>query len=258
MNKDLPAHWAERLKLENFKKADEELKQKLADLTTAMGGENDDAIKAALEAARTAAAAYDKFEPLGEHQQKAIDAAVKRVGNAVRSKIVLQNNVSPSAEYVGILTDQIGDYKDIQHQRNVGVQYGLKVGAAAAMQRILSASKDSKPRCKKPRSRRPRWSSTRSNRRSPVTRARSVCIYRLKRPWVPDAGSWLCYDELKKFSCGSAGRRRRRRHRTQRRRARDPRFQIRSVALVGCHRLRQRRADRQTAELWLPDARDQR
>jgi hypothetical protein len=127
------------------------------------------------------------------------------VGNAVRSKVVLQNNVSPSSDYVGIITDQIGDYKDIQHQRNVGVQYGLKVGAAGGLQRVLIRFEGLEAAMQKAKIKKATLELYQIESQESGYKGASVCIYRLKRPWVPDAGSWLCYDELKKLPWGLPG-----------------------------------------------------
>jgi hypothetical protein len=204
-NKELPMHWAERVKLENFKKADDDLKQKLAELNTALGGESDDAIKTTLEAARIAAAAYEKFEPLAETQQKSIDTAIKRVGNSVRGKVILQNNVSPSADFVGITTDLIDAYKEGLHQRNVGAQFGLKVGAAAGLKRILIRFEGIEAALQKSKIKKATLELYQIESEESGYKGAVVCIYRLKRPWVPDAGSWMCYDELKKLNWSLPG-----------------------------------------------------
>jgi hypothetical protein len=148
---------------------------------------------------------YEKFEPLPENQQKAIDAAVKRVGNSVRSKIILQNNVSPSTEYVGIMIDQISGYKDDHHRNNVGIQHGLTVGSFGGEQRILFRIDGIESALQKSKVKKATLELYQIETSEEGYKGAVVCIYRLKRDWVPDAGSWLCFNEIKKLAWGQPG-----------------------------------------------------
>ena len=200
---ELPVHWAERFRLVQLRRLEDELDKKLADLSQALGNENQEGVKTALEAARPTVAEYEKIEPLTDARRKIVDAATKLVGNMVAQEIVLQNDSLPTADYAGILIDQITDYREAIDQNNVGVQFGLKVGSAGPLQRVLLRFDGIEAAIGKSKIKRATLQLYQIE--SPNFANAAVALIRLKRQWVPGAGTWLSFDKTKKLKWAIPG-----------------------------------------------------
>jgi hypothetical protein len=74
----------------------------------------------------------------------------------------------------------------------VGVQYGLKVGAAGGLQRGLIRFEGLEAALGKARVKRAVLELYQIE--SPQASGAIVGLFRLKHPWVPDAGTWMSYD----------------------------------------------------------------
>ena len=199
----LPLHWVERFKLEKIKRLDDDVTQKLHKLGLASRSGDMEKLKAALEAARPAIAALEELVPLGEARRVAVESAEKLVRKAAGAHIILQNGVSPTPAYAGLTTDQISQYPDSVNKTDVGVQYGLKLGAAGGTQRALLKFDGLEAALGKTRVKRATLELYQID--SPQFAGAVVGLFRLKRPWVPDAGTWLNYDSTKDAAWGSPG-----------------------------------------------------
>ena len=200
---ELPAHWRERFRLEKFRALDEELARKLNELNDTVQAGNVDSIKEALEAARPAIKAFEEFEALSEVRKKLVVSAEKVVGRASRSRVVLQNGLSPTAEYTGINTDQISQYRDSMKKTDVGVQFGVKVGSSGGVHRILVRFDGLEAAMGKARVRKAVLEFYQIE--SPQSAGSQLALFRIKKPWVPDAGTWMSFDSGKNADWTIAG-----------------------------------------------------
>lgn len=199
----LPLHWVERFRLEKLQRLDQELANKLRLLDDAVRAGEAEKVKAALEAARPALAALEEYGPLSEARQASVTRAEKLLNKAVGAKLMLQSGVSPSADYSSLVTDQLSQYRESINKTDVGVQYGLKVGAAGGLQRVLIRFDGLEAALGKKRVRRALLELYQIE--SPQANGAAVGLFRLKRAWVPDAGTWLSYDSTKAANWGLPG-----------------------------------------------------
>jgi hypothetical protein len=189
---EVPQHWKERFRLEKFRALDEELARKLNELNDTVQAGNVDAIKEALEASRPAIKAFEELEALSEVRKKLVSSAEKFVGRAARSRVVLQNGLSPTPEYAGINTDQISQYRDSVKKTDVGVQFGVKVGSSGGVHRILVKFDGLEAAIGHARVRKAVFEIYQIE--SPQSAGSQLALFRIKKPWVPDAGTWLSFD----------------------------------------------------------------
>ena len=200
---ELPAHWAERFRLTQMRKLEEELDRKLADINQALTNENQEGVKTALEAARPAIAEYEKLEPLNEARRKTVVTAAKLVGNMVAQEIVLQNDSLPTADYAGIQIDQISEYRDDLDKPNLPTQFGLIAGSAGPNKRALFAVSGIESAIGKSKLKRATLQLYQIE--SPNFTNAAIALIRLKRQWVPGSGTWLSYDKTKKLKWAVPG-----------------------------------------------------
>jgi hypothetical protein len=117
--------------------------------------------------------------------------------------VVLQNGCSPTEDYTGEVSDQITDYRDSVRKADVGVQWGLKVGAFGGLQRVLIRFEGLEAAIGKARVRAATLELYQID--SPKANGAALGLYRLKRRWVPDGGSWICYDTAKNLEWSTPG-----------------------------------------------------
>jgi len=192
----LPVHWTERLRMEKFRQLDQNVGAKFSHLTDALSSGNVDTVKVALAAARAAVKAFEEFEPLSELRKKVLANAEKMIGKAERSRIVLQNGVAPYPDYTGIDTDQISQYRESQKKTDIGVQYGLKVGASGGLQRVLIRFDGLEAAIGKARVKKATLEMYQIE--SPQSNGSMLALFRLKKGWAPDAGTWISFDSAAK------------------------------------------------------------
>lgn len=188
----LPPHWVERFKVEKIKRLDDDVTQKLHKLGAALKAGDIEKLKAALEALRPAVAALEEFVPLSAARRAPVESAEKLLRKAAGARVTLQDGVSPTPAYAGLATDQISQYPDSVNKTDVGVQYGLKVGAAGGTQRALLKFDGLEAALGKARVKRATLELYQID--SPQFSGAVIGLFRLKRPWVPDAGTWMSYD----------------------------------------------------------------
>ncbi|HYF50348.1 MAG TPA: DNRLRE domain-containing protein [Planctomycetota bacterium] len=202
----VPLHWAEYHRLHGFFGRAADLERAFTNLEAVLPADNRDAIKDALNALRPLVDEYEKTEPLNETRRKLITDAEKQVGRSRRMKLVLQNGQKPADgenEYNGQATDQITDYKDNVRKTDVGTQWGLKLGASGGLQRVLLRFDNLEGALGKARV----LSATLEMYQidSPQFAGAVIGLFRLKRPWAADSGSWVCFNTAKQMEWAIAG-----------------------------------------------------
>jgi hypothetical protein len=202
---EVPLHWSERIKLERMKKLTEELDKKLAELNEALaaGESNPDGVKAALDGAQPVIAEYEKSEPLNEASRKVVLNAQKLVGSRVHQQIVLQNGVLPTTECAVLSSDQISEYREDQKKVNLPKIYGLKLGSGGGIQRVLFRLDGIESALGRTHLKKATLQFYQIE--SPSSNGAVVGLFALKRAWNPGAGTWVCYDGVKKLDWTAPG-----------------------------------------------------
>jgi len=199
--------WTEFHRLNAFFVRAVELERAFTNLEAVLEGNNADAIKEALNALRPLVDEYERTEPLNEERQKLLGVAEKQVGRSKRMKLVLQNGAKPSddalAEYNGQATDQITDYKENLKKTDVGTPWGLKLGASGGLQRVLLRFDNLEGALGKARV----LSATLEMYQidSPQYAGAVIGLFRVKRPWAADSGSWLYFNTTKQMEWAIPG-----------------------------------------------------
>ena len=199
---EIPFHWAQRFKLDKLNVLEQDTGKKIAELSEALEANKPEQITAALDAARLSVAAFGN-ENLSDEHRKVLESAEQIVGHAVRKKLVLQNGFpaglpiggAPVSDYSGFNTDQITDYRDSVRKTDVGVKYGLKVGASGGLQRVLIRFDGLEAALNNARVRKATLEFYQVD--SPQANGATIGLFRLKKAWVPDSGSWLGYSTAK-------------------------------------------------------------
>src|SRR5579862_2830178 len=191
----VPLHWAERFRLEKLLQKTQDAEEKLAALKKAVASEDGDEIKLALNAAKPVVAELNELGSLSAENRALLEKAEKISAKKEMSTITLQNGKSPDATYRGINTDQISDYRESIRRTDVGVGYGLKLGAAGGLQRALIKFDGLEAAVGNGRVKKATLMLYQID--SPQFAGASIGVFRIKRPWVPDSGSWMSYDGQK-------------------------------------------------------------
>jgi hypothetical protein len=195
LKQPVPAHWGERFALDAVKRASDEARGKFDALVEATKSGDEAKVKPALDAALAAAAAIEMLGPLTPAQRDTLAAAEKVLRTAKAGRIVLQNGVSPAPEYNGLTTDQISQYRESANKTDVGVQYGLKLGAAGGLQRVLLRADGLEAALGKARVKRATLELYQIE--SPQSAGAVLGVFRLKRAWAQNAGTWMHFDSAK-------------------------------------------------------------
>jgi hypothetical protein len=156
-----------------------------------------------LETLRPAVAALEEFEPISDARKKVIANAEKIVGKAARQRVVLQNGLTPTPDFAGIATDQISQYKDSARKTDIGVQFGLKVGSSGGVHRVLLKFEGLEAAVGKGKLKKATLELYQIE--SPQSANSVLALFRLKRPWVPDSGTWISYDGAKNLDWAIPG-----------------------------------------------------
>lgn len=191
----IPAHWSERFRIEKLNTKVKEAEDRLAALKKAIDAGNSDEIKAALEESKAITKDLSDMNALSEDSQKLLASAEKVAAKKQLASAVLQNGVTPDANFKGINTDQISEYRDYSRRTDVGVGYGLRLGASGGLQRALIKFDGLESIVGNARVSKATLELYQIT--SPQAENASVGIFRVKRPWIPDSGSWLGYDKDK-------------------------------------------------------------
>ncbi len=191
----LPLHWAERFRVEKLIQKITVSEAKLAALKKAVNSENADDMKAALTAAKDVIAELNENGALTDEYRELLAKAENASAKKSLATVVLQNGKSPDAKYRGINTDQISDYRDSMRRTDVGVGYGLKLGASGGLQRVLLKFDGVDAAVGNGRVRKATLQLYQIT--SPKFEGASIGVFRIKRAWVPDSGSWMSYDAQK-------------------------------------------------------------
>jgi len=199
----IPLHWQERFKLERYRRADQDAGKHVMAIKQAVDSGKPEAVKAAIDDARTAIAAFEEYEPLSDVRQGIVGAALKIMGASERQRIVLQTGVQPDPAYAGLVTDQISQYKESARRSDVGVQFGLKVGASGGLQRVLVRFDGLEAAIGKRKVKRAMLEFYQID--SPQFSGAEIGLFRLRRAWTPDNGTWISFDAARKADWTAPG-----------------------------------------------------
>ena len=191
----LPLHWAERFRVEKLTQKLNLAEEKLNQLKKAVNSENADDMKAALTAAKAVIAELNENGALSDDNRELLAKAENATSKKALATVLLQNGKSPDTGYRGINTDQISDYRDSMRRTDVGVGYGLRLGASGGLQRVLIKFDGLDVAVGNGRVRKATLQLYQIT--SPKFEGASIGLFRVKRPWLPDSGSWVSYDGQK-------------------------------------------------------------
>lgn len=191
----LPIHWAQRFALQQRGELKRQLKKHL------------DALRATLKAGRpsqirTALSAFASLRPedltrLLEPEEQELVLKARRVAGSARVRhFVFQNGKLPTPEFDGIRTDQINRYYKNTHKTDIGVHQGIKLGSYNDIQRILIRFDGLQAVLGRGRVIKATLELYQTDAKSSV--GADVGIFRLKRLWKPDAGTWTHADYRRK------------------------------------------------------------
>ena len=191
----LPLHWAERFKIEKLMHTLELAEAKLSVLKKAVNSDNGDDVKAALDETKPVIADLNQSGMLSDENRDLLERAEKMAAKKALETVVLQNGKSPDTSYRGINTDQISDYREAMRRTDIGVNNGLRLGADGGLKRILIKFAGLDIAVGTGRVRRATLQIYQIE--SPQFEGAIIGLFRVKRPWIPDSGTWISYDGLK-------------------------------------------------------------
>lgn len=184
----LPDFWKLQFSLESFRFAESTVAQKMQDLQAALKMNDAEKARKALDEVQPALAALREFGPISSERTELVKQGEKLSGRLLNKTMVFQTGVFPDENYKGLNTDQISQYLDTQNKTDIGVQFGLKVGAHGGLQRVLLKFDGLELAIGKARVKKATLHLYQIE--SPRSLGATVGLFRLKRPWVPDAGTW--------------------------------------------------------------------
>ena len=154
--------------------------------------------KAAAELAAVAASLLDvPQDALPDTMRAQIAELDKKLRKIERSKIVLQNGVSPEG-FDGIKTDQISARREDLDIADRGSAWGLKIGSFDDLKRVLIGFEGlEKIIGKDTRVRRATLDLYQTD--NSAAEGAVAGLFRLKRRWAPDSGTWLYCDRSEKI-----------------------------------------------------------
>ncbi|MCW8129764.1 MAG: DNRLRE domain-containing protein [Planctomycetota bacterium] len=197
----LPPHWRRRVELGRAEARIERAAERMAALRKALAEKDEGALRAALAALKPALA--ESPESFTAADRELIAQAEKSAGAGKIKHLVFQNGQQPSTDYVGIQIDQINKYYRNEERTDVDVHEGLKVGSHNDLQRVLIRFDGLEASLGRGRIRK----ATLELYQTDATKAAGavVGLYRLKKPWMPNAGSWKNADQRKRLPWDKPG-----------------------------------------------------
>jgi len=191
----LPDFWKLQFSLEAFRFAESTVAQKMQDLQAALKMNDAEKARKALDEVQPALAALREFGPISSERNELVKQGEKLSGRLLNKTLNFQTGVFPNENYKGLNTDQISQYLDTQNKTDIGVQFGLKVGASGGLQRVLIKFDGLEAAIGKARVKKATLHLYQIE--SPRSLGATVGLFRLKRPWVPDAGTWRTFSSDK-------------------------------------------------------------
>lgn len=197
----LPAHWQRRLELERADFRRENIAARLADLRKALGEKDDAGVRTALAVLKPMLA--ENQDALAPADRELLAQVEKAMGGGKIKHVVFQNGQQPSPDYVGIQVDQINKYYRNEERTDVDVHEGLKVGSHNDLQRVLIRFDGLETALGRGRIRK----ATLEMYETDATKASgaTVGLFRLKKAWTPNAGTWKNADQRKRLPWDKPG-----------------------------------------------------
>ncbi|MBI3828831.1 MAG: DNRLRE domain-containing protein [Planctomycetes bacterium] len=197
----LPLCWQRRFDLEHHATQRDELAQKLAVLRKALADKDEAATRVALAALQPAL--NDPASGLTPADRETIASAGKEAGVGKLRHVIFQNGAQPSPDYVGIQIDQINRYYKNEERTDVDVHEGLKVGSYNDLQRVLIRFDGLETGLGKGRIRKATLELYETE--APKADGAVVALFRLKKAWTPNAGTWKNADQRKRIAWEKGG-----------------------------------------------------
>jgi len=201
LQKGLPTHWQQRFELEAREARRQELTRKVAALRDALAKRDPASIRLAL--AQTKAALQDAGADAGEAERAVVAEAEKAIGAAKIKHMVFQNGVQPARDFVGIQVDQINRYFRNAEKTDEDVYTGLRVGSHNDLQRLLIRFDGLREELGPGRVVRATLEFYQID--APKADGAVAALYRLKKAWTPNAGTWVNADQRKKVAWEKPG-----------------------------------------------------
>lgn len=197
----LPLCWQRRFDLEHRATQRDDLARKVAALKKAIADKDEAAIRAALAALQSEL--NDPASGLTPADREIIASAGKEAGVGKLKHVVFQNGSQPSPDYVGIQIDQINRYYKNEERTDVDVHEGLKVGSYNDLQRVLIRFDGLETGLGKGRIRKATLELYETE--APKADGAVVALFRLKKAWTPNAGTWKNADQRKRIAWEKGG-----------------------------------------------------
>ncbi len=202
VKKPIPFHWLQRFAQDRRKAMLVKIQPLLKNLRTALAQSHPSHIREALKALGEVRAEGVEQE-LTDAERELLKRAEGIVGRTNVKLTLFQNGRSPAPDYVGIRVDQI-NFKN-PTRTDVGVHEGLKLGAYGGLQRILVRFDGLRSVIGTGRIRSAKFEMyqlsdfpSAQNVEHAKSEAAVVALFRLRRLWKPDAGSWVNADQRRK------------------------------------------------------------
>lgn len=197
----LPEHWRRRFELEARHARHADLRARLAGLKQSLDAGDELALRGHL--AVLAPLAQEFPDSLSLADRELLAAAEKRAGAGKLKHLVFQNGLQPAPDYAGIQVDQINKYYRNEERTDPDVHEGLKVGSHNDLQRVLIRFDGLEATLAKGRIRR----ATLELYQTEAQKADGavVALYRLKKAWRPNAGTWKNADQRKRLAWDKPG-----------------------------------------------------
>lgn len=197
----LPEHWRRRFELEARHARHADLRTRLAGLKQSLDAGEELALRGHL--AVLAPLAQEFPDSLSLADRELLAAAEKRAGAGKLKHLVFQNGLQPAPDYAGIQVDQINKYYRNEERTDPDVHEGLKVGSHNDLQRVLIRFDGLEAALAKGRIRR----ATLELYQTEAQKADGavVALYKLKKAWRPNAGTWKNADQRKRLAWDKPG-----------------------------------------------------
>jgi len=201
LQKGIPLHWQQRFDLEARESRRQELARKVAALREAMAKRDPTSIRLAL--AQTKGAVQDAGADAGAAERAVVLEAEKAIGASKIKHIIFQNGVQPVRDFVGLQVDQINRYFRNAEKTDEDIHTGLRVGSHNDLQRLLIRFDGLREELGPGRVIRATLEFYQID--APKADGAVTALYRLKKSWTPNAGTWVNADQRKKVAWEKPG-----------------------------------------------------
>jgi len=197
LNQPLPAHWSARFAIESRLALRQRVAQEFEALRKTVALADAEAVRAALARVRPLLPVGERF--LSPADRELLAQAEKLGGSGHVKSFVFQNRNAPTPDYLGVHAEQISKFYKDSKKTDPGTQNGVKLGAYPDLQRILVRFDGLDAQLKHGRVLKATLELFQlDNFKGATSAGANIGVFRLKRAWLPGAGTWLDADLKKK------------------------------------------------------------